>query len=83
MDCESIIRLVHAYSQATGLSQRTVSTYAAGSGDFCDRLERGHDITSRRAARVAQWLVDHWPDHADWPSDIPRPDPSPSRKDAA
>ena len=83
MDCKSIICLVHAYSRHTGLTTRTVSTYAAGSGDFCDRLEAGRDLTTRRAARVAQWLSDHWPDDLAWPNDIPRPEPSPDRRDAA
>ena len=41
------------------------------------RLRAGADITTRRAARIAQWLSDHWPTGAEWPPDIPRPDPSP------
>ena len=75
MRCEHIVQLVHSYGVAVGLTPRTVSTYAAGSGDFCDRLERGHDITTRRAARVVQWLSDRWPADLDWPADIPRPAP--------
>ena len=71
-----MIRLVHTYGKAAGLSRRTVSTYAAGSGDFCDRLERGCDLTTRRAARVAQWFSDRWPVDLEWPPDIPRPVPS-------
>ncbi|WP_420585822.1 hypothetical protein [Ruegeria sp.] len=70
--------MIHLHSQAVGLSVKTTSTYAAGSGDFCDRLERGHDVTTRRAARVAQYLSDNWrSDLVDWPSDIPRPPPTP------
>ena len=76
MYCESITHLIHAYGAATGLTSRTVSTYAAGSGDFCDRLERGHDLTTRRAAKVTQWLSDNWPADLAWPPDIPRPLPS-------
>ena len=58
----------------------TISTYAAGAGDFCARLERGHDLTTRRAMRVIQWHSDHWPDDVDWPGDIPRP---PRQREAA
>ena len=83
MDCEVLIRLVHEYARAVGLTTRTVSTYAAGSGDFCDRLERGHDLTTRRAARVVQWFSDHWPADLPWPDDIPRPAPSAERGKAA
>ena len=86
MDSEKILAITHAYAHATGLSQRTVSTYAAGSGDFCDRLQRGCDVTTRRAARVVQWFSDHWPADLAWPADIPRPAPtpgSPASEDAA
>lgn len=82
MHCEFLIRLVHLYGAAAGLTPRTVSTYAAGSGDFCDRLERGHDITTRRAERVIQWFSDHWPEGLEWPSDIPRPAPGAKGKAA-
>ena len=77
MYCDSLIRLVHLYAGAAGLSPRTVSTYAAGSGDFCDRLERGSDLTTRRGRRVVQWFSDHWPADLEWPAEIERPVPSP------
>jgi hypothetical protein len=36
-------------------------------------LRRGGDIGSRRLQEALQWLSDHWPAGAEWPSDIPRP----------
>lgn len=80
MNAETILRLCQIFAEAKNLSISTVSTYAAGSGDFCARLEDGKDITTRRAARVTQWISDHWPEDLEWPADIPRPAPS---KDAA
>ncbi len=77
MNGECIIRLIRLYAEARGLTHRTASTYMAGSGDFCDRLERGCDVTTRRAARVVQKLSDHWPADLAWPADIPRPAPVP------
>ena len=77
MDSESILRLADLLGAHRGWSRATVSTYATGSGDALDRLVRGHDITTRRAARIVQWLADHWPAGAEWPVDIPRPDPTP------
>ena len=59
------------------------SLHATGSGDTHERLVTGHDITTRRAARIVQWLSDHWPPGAEWPADIPRPDPSPDSPAAA
>ncbi len=73
----SLPRLIRTYATGVGLTHRTVSTYMAGSGDFCDRLERGCDVTTRRADRVAQKLSDNWPTDLPWPLDIPRPDPAP------
>ena len=77
---ESITRLFRMYAAHRGLALSTVSTYAAAAGDFYARLERGHDLTTRRAARVTQWLSDRWPADLDWPSDIPRPEPRPEPK---
>ena len=73
MDAKSIIRLCEAYAEQRSLSLSTVSTYAVAAGDFYARLKRGHDLTTRRAARVVQWFSDNWPKDAEWPADIPRP----------
>ena len=78
MDCESLMLLGSIYAKHRGLTLSTVSTYAAGSGDFYARLKRGHDVTSRRAARVLQYLSDHWPEDLPWPAEIPRPAPTPA-----
>ena len=75
MNAESIMRLCQLYAAHRGFALSTVATYAAGAGDFYHRLERGHDLTTRRAARVAQYLSDHWPEGLEWPADIPRPAP--------
>lgn len=75
MSTESIIRLCEVYAARRGLSLSTVSTYAAAAGDFYKRLKAGHDLTTRRAARVIQWFSDHWPADLEWPPDIPRPTP--------
>lgn len=77
MNAESVIILIDHYAAARGLSPATVSTYAVNAGDFYARLKRGHDLTTRRAARVTQYLSNHWPPDLDWPSDIPRPAPEP------
>lgn len=73
-----IKRLIEIHAEASGLAPASVARYAYGSGDFWRRLEAGTDITSRRAAKVAQWLSDHWPEEefVFWPADIPRPEPA-------
>lgn len=79
-DRTRLTRLIEAAAEAMGWTVTTVSWRTSGSGATYDRLCRGHDITTRRAARIVQWLSDHWPDGAEWPADIPRPAP---RRDAA
>ena len=88
MSSTAITRLIGAMAAATGRAPSTISRLASGSGATYARL-RGDanrkppippaDITTRRAARIVQWLSDHWPaDRADlWPDDISRPAPSP------
>lgn len=75
MNSQHLLSLARLYATRRGWSVSTVSTYMGGSGDTLARLERGHDITTRRAARFIQWFSDHWPADLDWPSDIPRPEP--------
>ena len=75
MNTKSIMQLCEVYAARRGLTLSTVSTYAAAAGDFYARLKRGHDLTTRRAERVAQWFSDNWPNDTEWPSEIPRPKP--------
>ncbi len=83
MSHEYIIKLLEVMATEMRRSPHTIGRLASGSGDFYVRLVRGHDLTIRRAARVFQWLSDHWPDGLDWPEDIPRPLPRPESKKEA
>ena len=73
-----IVRLIDLAAPRIGWTPATVSWRASGSGATYARLARGHDITTRRADRIVQWLSDHWPPGAEWPADIPRPPPTPA-----
>lgn len=70
-----IIALIDRLAAHTRKSPHTIGRYSAGSGDFYSRLVAGHDLTTRRADRVVQWLSDHWPADLAWPADIPHPAP--------
>lgn len=39
-------------------------------------IEAGGDIGTERFERAMQWFSDNWPAEADWPKDVPRPDPT-------
>lgn len=79
---EHIIRLIASAAEGSGRRPSTVARICSGSGDLYARLCRGHDITTRRAARVVQALSDLWPEGAEWPADIPRPPPRAPREAA-
>ncbi len=72
-----IIRLVDRYARHTGHTVATVSLASSSSGATYGRLLHGHDITTRRAARIVQWFSDRWPAGLPWPAEVPRPAPSP------
>ena len=69
--------------RATGRAPSTIGRLASGDGRTYARLRAGADITTRRAARIVQWLSNHWPADAEWTSDIPRPPPAPGSPAAA
>lgn len=77
MTPHQIIQILESAAEADGRSPSTWAREASGSGDQYTRLIDGCDITTRRAARIVQWLSDHWPPPAVWPPDIPRPPPAP------
>ena len=79
----NVVKLIELFANSRHRSPHTIGRLAAGSGDFYIRLKRGHDITTRRADRFAQWLSDHWPSDLDWPAEIPRPPRSAEAKKGA
>ena len=75
--CSFIVRLAEILARETGLEIRSISLKAAGHSKLIDRLARGHDITTRRAAGIALWFSENWPADLLWPANIPRPAPAP------
>tara|TARA_R110002110_G_scaffold283655_1_gene497804 strand:+ start:209 stop:460 length:252 start_codon:yes stop_codon:yes gene_type:complete len=81
MSTAELLRLASEYGAHIGLSQATISTYAANDGKFFRRLSEGASCTLKTADKLARWFSTHWPEDLEWPSDIPRPDKNaPERK---
>ncbi len=78
----STLLLMKRYARLRGIALSTLGRLSIGSSTVAERLAAGR-VTISTAARIDQWLSDHWPEGAEWPADIPRPAPSPERKDAA
>ena len=74
---DQLLALAVAYGAAVGKSQARVSTMIWGGGDRFKRLRAGHDMHSMRVEDAIQWFSDRWPEGTTWPSDVPRPAPSP------
>lgn len=69
--------LVQRYAAGRRISESYSSRLLTGSGDTLDRMARGTSLTGRRVERILQRASDHWPPDLAWPSDIPRPAPTP------
>jgi hypothetical protein len=77
--------LLAAYQAAPkSLAVATISKRAAGYAAFFDSID---DPTCNFGVvtydRVWQWMSDHWPDGAEWPADLWRPEPAKDQGSAA
>ncbi len=72
----SLLLLADIVRDHTGMSRAAVSRAAVNDNTFLTRVERGDNFTIGNHDRVVQWISDNWPDGADWPSGIPRPESS-------
>lgn len=75
-----LLRIVDAFAAARKVSDARASTLIFGDGSRVKHLRHGGDMGVRRIQRALHWLSDNWPNGADWPADIARPEihaPSP------
>ncbi len=71
-----IAGLIQHYARVRGISQTYSSFLLTDSGSTLGRINGGCSLTSRRVAKIIRRAVDIWPANAEWPSDVPRPNPS-------
>lgn len=77
LTADHLLTVVDAYRAAREVSDSRVSALLFNDGKRIRMLREGGDIGSRHLVVAFQWLSDHWPDKAEWPSDITRPAQSP------
>lgn len=70
---DQFLRLVDAYSVATGLAQSTISTRLFNDGKRLEMLRDGRDVGIRKVADAVQLISDSWPPESPWPDEIARP----------
>lgn len=69
-----LLTIADAYAKARKLSRSRVSTIVFNAGMALDRIASGKDLTTGNWERAMRWFHDHWPDGAEWPKAISRPD---------
>lgn len=78
LDIRNILFLAEAFGKHRGLSQKTVSLYAARRGGYFDDLQSGRlggrfGISDERRKKIVEWFSENWPKDLEWPAGIPRP----------
>jgi hypothetical protein len=80
---DQLLAVARAYCAARSLSLSRVSTIVFNDGKKLDLVARGADLQTGKFEQAIAWFSANWPDGAEWPSDIPRPDDSPAEPAAA
>lgn len=71
---DRLISVASGFAKARGLSESRVSTMAFGDGKVIDRLRNGSDLTTSRYEASMLWFHENWPDGAEWPNEVMRPE---------
>jgi hypothetical protein len=79
---DELILLAHAYLDASGMAETTLSIHAAGNDKTISRLFARGDCKAITAERMSAWFTLNWPPHAQWPDGVRprRGAPRPSRQ---
>ncbi|MBD9445781.1 MULTISPECIES: hypothetical protein [unclassified Rhizobium] len=73
---EQLILVSDTFGQARGLGRQRVSTIVLNRGSTLDGVAIGEkDVTTGTFERAMQWFSDNWPEGAEWPTDVGRPQP--------
>ena len=67
--------LAHRFCGARAIKLSTLGNLAVGNARLFEGLDAGR-VTVRTLRRLIQYLSNNWPEGLEWPSDIPRPEPT-------
>ena len=70
---EPLLRVADAYREAEGLADKTVSSRVFKDSKKLGAMREGADITMTRFAEAMEWFSRNWPDSAEWPEGVDRP----------
>lgn len=69
-----LIDLSNRYCVATERTRSAVSKRVFNDGKVLDKLAAGGDLTTSRYQMALLWFSENWPENAEWPTGIPRPE---------
>lgn len=69
-----LLKLASNYCLAVGLSKSRVSTQIFNDGKRLSLIEGGSDLTTKSFEKAVLWFSARWPENAEWPEGIRRPD---------
>ena len=72
--------LADAYCALTGKSQAALLEDMGVNDKLFRRLAAGMGCHSDTLMQASSWFIEHWPEDAEWPANIRRPEP---REEAA
>jgi hypothetical protein len=74
---EQLLLVGDTYAKATQLSRARVSTIVLNRGSTLGLINEGRaDVTTATFEKAMLWFSANWPESANWPHEVPRPQPS-------
>ncbi len=72
---DQLLVVARAYCQIRGLSLARVSTLVFNEGKKLEAIaSRGADLATGRFEAAMLWFSENWPEGADWPESVARPE---------
>ena len=72
---DQLLAACDAYCDATGMKRSRLSTLLFSRGTKLDDIAlRGGDLVTGNFQAAMSWLSQNWPEGAEWPDAVPRPD---------
>lgn len=83
MFLDAFLSVARGYASATGLEMRTISSRVFDDGKVLPGVDAGQrTISLARADAAMRWFSANWPEGAEWPAGVSRPEAG-DEKDAA
>lgn len=71
---DDLLSVARAYGEAEKINLSTVSWRALGDTKKLPAIQAGRDIQVRRFEKTMLWFAENWPQTAQWPDSVQRPE---------